>query len=70
MKGNHGPILTEEDERLMDTLRPMVKFLIRDELERLEHKIRNHHHITMSVGDGIRYKENGMQVTETPDQKK
>ena len=71
IEASHGtsykPVFDEDEEELFESLRPLVKFMIQDELNRLDQKIRNHHHITLSVGDGISYKENGMQIVESTD---
>lgn len=60
---NHQIKLTDEENSIIDALRPIVIYLMYDEIKLLNNKIKNHHHIVLSVEKGMEYRDNGMNIT-------
>lgn len=54
--------LTEREQRIMTALVPIGKVALFNDLKRLQDKINNHHHVALSVSDGIEFRENGSRV--------
>lgn len=53
------PVFTEEEDEVLNTLRPIVEYLLYPEIHRLNHKLKTHHHIVMSVEDGMKFRDKG-----------
>lgn len=55
----HELDLTEKEKRLVSALGTVVKVASFNEFKHLKDKIKNHHHVVLSVDDGIEFRENG-----------
>jgi hypothetical protein len=67
MDYHNQPINWDSSEQLLlDHLKPIVVYLMSDEIHRLNSKIKNHHHIVLSVEKGQQYRENGMAIFPSP----
>lgn len=51
--------LTEREKRLVSALEVVAKISLFNEFKHLKDKIRNHHHVVLSVDDGIELRQNG-----------
>ena len=60
MNYHEQPIsFTKEENEYLEMMKPIVTYLMYEEIARLNHKIRNHHHLTLSVENGMQMRENG-----------
>lgn len=55
----HDLNLTEKEARLVSALGTVAKVGLFNEFKHLKDKIHNHHHVVLSVNDGIEFRENG-----------
>lgn len=59
---NCRPDLTDKEQRVVTALSSVGRMALHDEFTRLNGKIMNHHHPTLSVSDGIVFRNNGNSV--------
>jgi hypothetical protein len=59
---NFDPEFTMEEKYFLDVLRPVIQYVMFEDMERFKQRLRNHHHVVLSIDDGIKYRDNGMQV--------
>jgi hypothetical protein len=59
---NFNPGFTDEEQELMLVLKPIIQFLMFEDIVLLRHKLNNHHHVTLSFNDGVKYRQNDMNI--------
>jgi hypothetical protein len=64
---NFDPEFTMEEKYFLDVLRPVIQYVMFEDTERLKHRIRNHHHVVLSMDDGMKYRDNGMRINSPLD---
>lgn len=54
--------LTEKEQRIVSALEIVAKVSLFNEFKHLKDKINNHHHVSLSVSDGVKFRENGNRI--------
>lgn len=54
--------LDERETRIVNAIGKVSRMGLHGEFKILNGKIKNHHHVTLSLGDGVTFRENGSRV--------
>lgn len=58
----HQLDLTDRERRLVNAIATVSRVSLFNDFKRLNDKIKNHHHVVLSVEDGIEFRENGNRM--------
>ena len=56
------PGFKEDELEVLNHMREVCKYLLWEELKRLNDRINNHHHVTLNLSDGYKFRDNGNRV--------